>query len=183
MISNDLKIELMQYYKKRAVECARMSGYKGLIYTLRFTKRKDYVGQCDYVKKTISLSETHYQHMNWDKMKDTINHELAHMCAPRGSSHGPEWQRMAVMFGASPTKSASVGEIQRAWCIMFGNEIVGYSSTKLTDIGNRYIRRRKRETMGKLYLVPNADMIDNSTYVSNHRVIERQRQIQAFIGA
>ena len=34
---------------------------------------------------------------------DTIRHELAHVYAPPGSSHGEVWQEWAVRFGAEPS--------------------------------------------------------------------------------
>ncbi|ATI17907.1 hypothetical protein [Aeromonas phage AS-yj] len=170
MISETLKKKIISYYNER-VKFAReyYKDHKLLrfnvvnSYSLRFTNHKSYVGQCNGKDRTIDLSLYYLRYMTWDGIADVINHELAHWIDDR-DVHGAYWKAAAVVMGANPTRLVQHDHMSRPWLIMFGDEIVGTSEEDIKDIGGRYIRRRKKETLGNLTCVPNPDSIDNSIY-------------------
>lgn len=166
MISNVLKNKIRAYYNERLeyalINRLSVSGRKPFV--LEFNNRKSSIGLCDYSKETIFISEFHGQYASWEGLKNTINHELAHWAAPRGSKHGPAWKAMAVKFGIEPNRCGSHTEFEYPFLIMFEDEIVSKHYELLDDISSRWILRRKRETEGKLYMKLNPNMIDNSIY-------------------
>lgn len=166
MISDILKNKIRAYYNERLEYALKnnlsVSGRKPFV--LDFNNRKSSVGICDYQKETIYISEFHGQYATWEGLTQTINHELAHWAAPRGSKHGPKWQAMAIKFGIDPRRCSSHEEFEYPFLIMFEDEIVSKSFEFLDDISERWLLRRKKETHGKLYLKLNPKMIDNSIY-------------------
>lgn len=44
--------------------------------------------------------------MAYESLDDTIRHELAHVCAPKGEGHGALWKKTAKYFGANPSSRA-----------------------------------------------------------------------------
>lgn len=183
MLSKALKAKIRKYYDERVAWIRQ----QGLVesytptYRLSFTKSKGYVGQCNYTKQVINISEVANRHATWESIVDTINHELAHWLTP-GEAHGEVWQEMAVRLGAAPETRCSVGSMQKPYVIMKGTEIVGYSETYYPAevAANRYIKGQKKQTLGWLRWEPNPDMIDNANWVEPSSV-KRNRTIEDFL--
>lgn len=167
MLSIALQAKIQEYYNERVQWMREQSIVNTTTptYTLKFTKHKGYVGQCNYTKREIRISVIHNQYATWEGIKDTINHELAHW-ATRGHGHDIVWQQMAVRLSASPNRTVVLGQLQRPFVITCRGEIVGYSDVLRTgsDAAARYIKGKKKQTHGMLVYSPNPEYVDNSTW-------------------
>lgn len=63
------------------------------------SKRREIMGSCDYVRKTIYLDKEHVLRGRRWLVRETILHEIAHALGSTG--HGPHWQRRALSIGVS----------------------------------------------------------------------------------
>lgn len=170
MISQALKNKIQKYYDERVKwmrdNCIVDSTTP--TYRLVFTKHKSFVGQCHYTKREIRISEKQNQYATWESIMDTVNHELAHW-ATRGHSHDVVWQQMAIRLGAIPRTKCDVGDLQKPFVILCKGEIVGYSEVMHTDevAKTRYMRGKKKQTLGNIVYRPNPTFIDNSIWQEN----------------
>jgi predicted SprT family Zn-dependent metalloprotease len=58
-------------------------------------------GNCNYRRKTISLSAKLTQLNDEAIVRDTILHEIAHALAPRNAGHGEKWKTIARSIGCN----------------------------------------------------------------------------------
>ncbi len=63
-------------------------------------------GQCDYLRRTISLSAALTELNDEHRVENTILHEIAHALTP-GANHGPEWKRVAASIGCDAQRCDS----------------------------------------------------------------------------
>ncbi len=82
---------------------------KGLIakqWSFQWSRGRRQLGSCHYTPKYITLS-IHYVAVATDEeVKDTVNHEIAHIIAGPYAHHGPEWRKACVITGAKPLRCA-----------------------------------------------------------------------------
>jgi predicted SprT family Zn-dependent metalloprotease len=76
-----------------------------------FDQAKRRFGMCSYRNKTIYLSEPLCLANDWEQIKDTALHEIAHALCP-GHGHDYTWKRMAASIGADPTARYSDEDVQ-----------------------------------------------------------------------
>lgn len=92
------------FYFDLAVGLMRQHGLNG--WTFEFDNAKRRAGVCRYRCKVISLSR-HYVRLNADNyedIRDTILHEIAHAIAGFKAAHGPAWKAVCRRIGAKPER-------------------------------------------------------------------------------
>lgn len=102
-----------------------------------FDNAKRRFGQCDYGKKTISLSR-HLCNLNGeDDIRDTILHEVAHAIVGGEAGHGWQWKQKAIEIGCSGSVTYDAEVIvvpdDYAWigtCSTCGTEAKRYRSSQ-----------------------------------------------------
>lgn len=130
-------------------------------WTFRFSHAKRWHGQCNYTKKTISLSYTHTSANDEEVVLDTILHEIAHALTP-GAGHGPIWKTIAKRIGCTakvtaPSK-ATAGDLY-TWGIVdsAGKLLRGYTRKPprktFMKLPNMYAKNDP-STRGTLRIVP-----------------------------
>lgn len=78
----------------------------------QFDNAKRRFGCCMYRKKVISLSK-HLTELNeFDQVRDTILHEIAHALTP-GAHHGPKWVAKALEIGCNGKRCYSSNEVTK----------------------------------------------------------------------
>lgn len=80
-------------------------------WSFRFDRAKKRFGQCNYLKKEISLSRYLVELNTEEKVKDTIIHEVAHAIAGYESGHGKIWKQCVVRMGGVPERCYSPQEV------------------------------------------------------------------------
>lgn len=163
MITKSFEKKITEYFYQRIQEIKAEYGYD-IRYKVNFKESKTYVGLCRYATRTITISTMHAQHMDFEAIKDTVNHELAHAAVGPNHGHGEKWQKMAVLFGARPDTKCEVGEIKRKYLFMVGNKVVGTTSQWKSDeeLKGMWMRGNKAQTYGRMRLELNPEYIDNS---------------------
>lgn len=78
-----------------------LDGWKIMIENLGKTK----LGQCYYIKNTISLNSTFIGYVHLDEWVDTILHEFAH--AKIRSGHDKKWREFLIQIGGNGKTHAS----------------------------------------------------------------------------
>ena len=158
--TDDLKI---MFVKKLAEENFAKLGLGD--WTLKWDNRKRRFGACYYGDKAIVMSRPMTLASTPDQIEDTFFHEVAHALTP-GRGHGPEWQAMAVKLGATPKSRGKLTDEgkekmlnnEAKWVMVFGKEVVHHyykkPSAAIRKINTMWIRGRKRETYGKLAIIP-----------------------------
>ena len=76
----------------------------------RLTRHKLVLGRCMYNRYgggTIEISKN-FLHLPFEKIRDTILHEIAHALAGHLAGHGPEWKRVCRRIGALPNEKADL---------------------------------------------------------------------------
>lgn len=92
------------FYYDLAVGLMRQHGLES--WTFEFDNAKRRAGVCRYRCKLISLSR-HYVRLNADNyedIRDTILHEIAHALAGFKAAHGPAWKAVCRRIGAKPER-------------------------------------------------------------------------------
>jgi predicted SprT family Zn-dependent metalloprotease len=78
-------------------------------YTLQFTNGKRSLGVCKISQKIIGISRYHMLGSSYEKVLDTLLHEVAHAIAYanyRDRGHGYWWKRVCLEVGANPNRIA-----------------------------------------------------------------------------
>lgn len=78
------------------------AGWRGIINY----RAKARFGNCNHDRKTIELSEWHAAGSRWDRVLNTILHEVAHALCGHGEGHGPRWKRVARSIGCDASRAA-----------------------------------------------------------------------------
>ena len=66
----------------------------------KINRQKCSCGECDYRKKSISISKYYLKNAKIDDMVNTILHEIAHVLTPR-HHHDKIWKSVALSIGAT----------------------------------------------------------------------------------
>jgi predicted SprT family Zn-dependent metalloprotease len=67
-----------------------------------WSNRKRGYGHVNYTRKILYLSRPLTVLNDYDQVRDTILHEIAHVLAGPAANHGPYWKRVARSLGAVP---------------------------------------------------------------------------------
>ena len=97
-------------WKKRSVELG-LTDWK-----LKMDHAKTRLGQCDHGKKTISISSYFMRgkSCNYNKVKATILHEMAHSLT-LGHNHDKVWKKKCVEIGGDGRVKATMDIPPRSW--------------------------------------------------------------------
>jgi predicted SprT family Zn-dependent metalloprotease len=93
----------------KAFARAQLDEYGYTDWSVEIDRAKRRAGQTRYSDKTITISRYHIESNSDEEVMDTVLHEVAHVLAPSGSHHGPEWQATARAVGARPERVARTG--------------------------------------------------------------------------
>lgn len=80
----------------------------------RFDRATRRLGQCDYTRRTISLSRAITLASNEDEVRQTLLHEVAHALVGHATGHGAAWKRMARSIGYTGERCATNPAANRA---------------------------------------------------------------------
>lgn len=168
----------------RAIARAEMDKWGLEHWKFAFNQRTTSLGLCDYRGQTIYLSTYRVAHDSKEDVINTLRHEIAHAVhyLRRGEKlferrwtgskwvrkippHGAEWKAIAREVGmtkapSSRSKSNISDNIDYKWnLVLVVNGKVeplpgGYQRRPSVDFSQRYMRGRKRESMGNIYFVP-----------------------------
>lgn len=69
-------------------------------WTFKWDGAKRRAGQCNYTKRTISLSRPLTALHDESKVRDTVLHEIAHALVGAGNGHNGVWRRKAIEIGS-----------------------------------------------------------------------------------
>ena len=72
-------------------------------------------GQCDYNKKTISLSRHYVRYAEPEHIKDTLLHEIAHALVGPNHGHDAVWRQKAREIGCTATRCHSLEFAKAKW--------------------------------------------------------------------
>lgn len=82
---------------------------------VRFDHARRRAGQCDYTRKTISLSRHYARYAETSHIQDTILHEIAHALVGPQHGHDAVWRQMARKIGCSATRCHSLTFSRPRW--------------------------------------------------------------------
>lgn len=89
----------------RARELLDLHGLTALGWTFEMSSSQRRLGVCKYRPKRIEFS-THYEHIPWDEIEDTLLHEIAHALVGPRHGHDQTWKQKCREIGAKPTRLA-----------------------------------------------------------------------------
>lgn len=72
-----------------------------------FDKSKRIFGKCNYLNKSISLSKHLVLLNNYNSVKNTILHEIAHAIVGMGNGHNNIWKKKAIEIGCDGNRCYS----------------------------------------------------------------------------
>lgn len=78
-------------------------------------------GQCDFSKKTISLSRLYISHADLQHIRDTILHEIAHALVGPSHGHNAIWQKKAREIGCSGSRCHTMSFARERWIMKCPN--------------------------------------------------------------
>lgn len=67
-----------------------------------FDRAKRRLGQTNYTTHTITLSRTFVENGDWEQVRATVLHEIAHALVGPGEAHGAAWKEQARALGIDP---------------------------------------------------------------------------------
>lgn len=122
----------MDLIKARALaeELMKQHGIEG--WTFEWDRALRRFGQCNYMRKVISLSKKLTLLNDEDHVRDTVLHEIAHVLTGPGKGHSVAWQSVAKSIGCNGQRlydgQAVVSPPPRYWgtCPACGNTITRY---------------------------------------------------------
>ena len=139
-------------------------------WTFKWNNRKRSFGVCDHASKTIQLSKFLTESQPIAEVLDTIKHEIAHALAGSGHGHNHVWKRYCKVVGCNGLRASKKGKVAHSdmgytWAMVDNNGLFvkGYlrkpSRKMFATLKNRYLGGRKRETLGKLQIVPFCEIL------------------------
>jgi predicted SprT family Zn-dependent metalloprotease len=76
-------------------------------WTFEFDNAKRRFGVCKHSKQVIGLSKALVEINDYERVRQTILHEIAHALAGYYAGHGPEWRKMCHKVGIEPRRGFS----------------------------------------------------------------------------
>lgn len=89
-------------------------------YPFGFDKAKQRLGQCNYLKKRITLSEIAVELNEEDKIKDTILHEIAH-ALNEYQRHNYKWRQTAISIGCTGERTTNANTVEGKYAYKCSN--------------------------------------------------------------
>ncbi len=124
-------------------------------------------GICRPSTKEISISRTLCAHNSEEEVLDTILHEIAHALVTietgEDCGHDERWKAVCRRIGARPERCYDDEEVEspvKPWLLVHKDSREVFSSHRTkpkTNLDETYIRGRKKETLGKLEMIPNPE--------------------------
>ena len=126
---------------------------------LRFDRARQRAGACFPHRRYIQISEHHIIHNHWEKVLDTLLHELAHALVwvhYGEKGHGARWRAMAQKLGATPRATGVFKTPPRPWVMVWFD----CERQQLIKVAERYRRSRhihryalrdRPETLGYIF--------------------------------
>ena len=102
-----------------ATELMDAHGLVGWRIKLDHARRR--AGQCDFTKKTISLSRLYVRHADIDHIHDTILHEIAHALVGPRHGHDAVWRQKAREIGCTAKRCHSLSFARARWVMTCPN--------------------------------------------------------------
>ena len=101
-------------------------------WTFQWGRGRHQLGCCRYRSKQILVSKYYVEVACDEDIKDTINHEIAHIIAGHRAGHGPEWKQACSVTGAKPVRcgktvdipSKYVGTCPTCKCVYKANRVL-----------------------------------------------------------
>jgi len=133
-------------------------------WTFHFTRKKRVFGSCFYRLQQIHLSIPLIECNSEEEVRDTILHEIAHAHAYilyGETDHGYWWKKICLEIGAKPERffTESVARVKPKYHLIHsetGQKLRSYHRLPSwhKEIGLRFINGKRKETIGKLQLIP-----------------------------
>lgn len=82
-------------------------------WTFRFDNSKIVFGRCWGRRELITLSKRLVEQNEWDEVRNTVLHEIAHALAGCGHGHDDHWKSVACSVGARPERCYSYDKVAR----------------------------------------------------------------------
>jgi len=138
-------------------------GLIDLGWTFETMLSSSFYGDCDDNRKRIRVSSFIAKYEPYDKIVDTILHEIAHALVGCWQGHNKIWKAKAREIGAKPkscheyckaTTQAILAE-KTKYVMCYGDKVVKAYSRKpnkktIANIANYWATGKKKETYGKL---------------------------------
>ena len=102
-----------------ATELMTSHGLVGWRIKLDHARRR--AGQCDFTRKTISLSRLYVRHADIDHIRDTILHEIAHALVGPRHGHDAVWRQKAREIGCTAERCHSLIFARAKWVMTCPN--------------------------------------------------------------
>jgi len=80
-------------------------------WSFKFDRAKRRAGCCKHSRKTITLSPHYVERNDYEEVKDTILHEIAHALVGHKHHHNWVWRAKAREIGAKPQRCTQANEI------------------------------------------------------------------------
>ncbi|GHC46522.1 SprT-like domain-containing protein [Roseibacillus persicicus] len=150
-------------------------------------------GLCSPAKKEISISRTLAALNPEEEVLDTILHEIAHALAAietgENCGHDERWKAICRRIGARPERCYDSDEVaapESPWVLAHsetGEIFSHYHRKPDKDLSQTFIRGRKKETLGKLEVLPNPKFSQGPIeYLDRTTVLNLQERILAQLG-
>lgn len=68
-------------------------------YHLELDRSKSRLGLCNHTKKKITISKNFVEQQDWDVIKNTVLHEIAHALVGPNHGHNHVWRQQAMAIG------------------------------------------------------------------------------------
>ncbi len=113
--------------EREANALLRKHGLADQGWTFRWDSAKSRGGECNYVKKTISMSRLLVPGWSSQEITDTLLHEVGHALVGPGHGHSSVWVRKVLSIGGSASVTHNAPTVQRQWAAMCSKHgVVGY---------------------------------------------------------
>lgn len=105
-------------------------------WSFRFINTRRILGRCDHSEKCIELSSIYCLNHEYNLIRDTILHEIAHALT-RGHGHDSVWKRKCIEIGALPNRCKSIdGEKMAKYKLICPNGHITYQNRKTKELGS-----------------------------------------------
>jgi len=77
-------------------------------YHLELDRSKSRLGLCNHTKKKITISKNFVEQQDWDVIKNTVLHEIAHALVGPNHGHNHVWRQQAMAIGCNGMRCSNV---------------------------------------------------------------------------